>query len=75
MDDFTVYEISFDSCLDNLTKVLKRCIKTNLVLNSEKYHFMVGQGIILGHVVSSKGIEVDKEKFDIISSLPYPTCV
>jgi 2-keto-4-pentenoate hydratase/2-oxohepta-3-ene-1,7-dioic acid hydratase in catechol pathway len=70
MDDFTVYEDSFDNCLHNLTLVLQRCIETNLVLNSEKCHFMVEQGIVLGHVVSSKGIEVDKAKVDIIQSLP-----
>ncbi|KAH9716328.1 hypothetical protein KPL71_021425 [Citrus sinensis] len=31
------------------------------------------QGIILGHVVSDRGIEVDKVKIDVIKSLPYPT--
>lgn len=48
MDDFIVYGNSFDACLTNLTKVLKRCIETNLVLNYDKCHFMVDQGIILG---------------------------
>ena len=47
MDDFTVHGDSFDNCLENLTKVLKRCIETNLVLNYEKCHFMVDQGLIL----------------------------
>ena len=75
MDDFTVYGDSFDNFLHNLTLVLQRCIETNLVLNSEKYHFMVEQGIVLGHVVSSKGIEVDKAKVDTIQSLPNPTSV
>ncbi|KAH9751265.1 hypothetical protein KPL71_014224 [Citrus sinensis] len=75
MDDFTVYADSFDDCLYNLKKVLERCIKTNLVLNYEKCHFIVDQGIILGHVVSARGIEVDKAKINIIKSLPYPTCV
>ncbi|KAH9741368.1 Endonuclease [Citrus sinensis] len=75
MDDFTVYVDSFDDCLYNLKKVLERCIETNLVLNYEKCHFMVDQGIILGHVVSARGIEVDKAKIDVIKSLPYPTCV
>ena len=41
MDDFTVYRDSFDNCLHNLTLVLQRCIETNLVLNSEKSHFML----------------------------------
>ena len=75
MDDFTVHGESFDDCLENLTKVLKRCIETNLVLNYEKCHFMVDQGLILGHIVSSRGIEVDKSKVDLIKSLPYPTSV
>ncbi|RDY05084.1 Retrovirus-related Pol polyprotein, partial [Mucuna pruriens] len=70
MDDFTVYADSFDACLDNLSKVLTRCIDTNLVLNFEKCHFMVIEGIVLGHLVSNRGIEVDKSKIDIITSLP-----
>ncbi|PIN17394.1 DNA-directed DNA polymerase [Handroanthus impetiginosus] len=72
MDDFTVYGDSFDDCLINLTKVLRRCVETNLVLNYEKCHFMVDQGIILGHIVSGKGIEVDKAKIEVIKTLPYP---
>ncbi|RDX95136.1 Retrovirus-related Pol polyprotein from transposon 17.6, partial [Mucuna pruriens] len=73
MDDFTVYAESFDACLKNLSKVLKRCVDTNLVLNFEKCHFMVTEGIVLGHLVSNRGIEVDKAKIDIISSLPNPS--
>ena len=66
MDNFIVYGDSFDNCLHNLTLVLQRCIETNLVLNFENFHFMVEQGIVLGHVVSSRGIEVDKAKVDNI---------
>jgi len=75
MDDFTVYGSSFDACLDSLDRVLHRCIETDLVLNYEKCHFMVEQGIVLGHVISSKGIEVDPAKIEVISHLPYPSCV
>ncbi|KAK4391632.1 Retrovirus-related Pol polyprotein from transposon.6 [Sesamum angolense] len=75
MDDFTIYGDSFDDCLEKLTKVLERCIEKNLVLNYEKCHFMVDQGLILGHIVSSKGIEVDKSKIDVIKYLPYPASV
>ncbi|RDX80254.1 Retrovirus-related Pol polyprotein from transposon 17.6, partial [Mucuna pruriens] len=75
MDDFTVFVDSFEACLNNLSKVLKRCIDTNLVLNFEKCHFMVTEGIVLGHLVSNRGIEVDKAKIDIITSLPNPTSV
>ena len=75
MDDFTVYESSFDTCLDSLDRVLSRCIETNLVLNFEKCHFMVEQSIFLGHIISSKGIEVHPAKINVISQLPYPSCV
>ncbi|RDX97904.1 Retrovirus-related Pol polyprotein from transposon 17.6, partial [Mucuna pruriens] len=34
---------------------------------------MVTEGIMLGHLVSSRGIEVDKAKIDIITCLPNPT--
>ncbi|RDY14551.1 Retrovirus-related Pol polyprotein from transposon 17.6, partial [Mucuna pruriens] len=75
MDGFTVYADSFNACLENLSMVLTRCIDTNLVLNFEKCHFMVTEGIVLGHLVSTRGIEVDKAKVDIITSLPNPTFV
>jgi len=75
MDDFTVYGSSFDACLDSLDRVLNRCIETNLVLNFEKCHFMVEQCIVLGHIISSRGIEVDPAKIAVISQLPYPSCV
>ncbi|GKC63421.1 putative nucleotidyltransferase, ribonuclease H [Tanacetum coccineum] len=75
MDDFSVFGSSFDHCLKNLEKMLKRCEETNLVLNWEKCHFMVKEGIVLGHKVSGSGIEVDKAKIEAISKLPYPTNV
>ena len=75
MDDITVYGGDFEECLIHLEAILQRCIKKNLVLNWEKCHFMVNQGIVLGHIISSRGIEVDKAKIDIISKLPPPTNV
>ena len=33
---------------------------------------MVKQGIVLGHIISHRGIEVDKAKVDLISNLPPP---
>ena len=59
----------------NLETILHRCIEKNLVLNWEKCHFMVSQGIVLGHIISEKKIEVDKAKVDLISKLPPPTNV
>ena len=60
MDDITIYGGIFEECLVNLEAVLNRCIEKDLVLNSEKCHFMVHQGIVLGHIISEKGIEVGK---------------
>ncbi|XP_042067292.1 uncharacterized mitochondrial protein AtMg00860-like [Salvia splendens] len=57
----------------HLDVVLRRCQEKNLVLNFEKCHFMVPEGIVLGHVVSERGIQVDKAKVDVISKLRYPT--
>ena len=68
--------VIFDAGLSNLTFVLKRCMDSNLVLNWEKCHFIVEQGIVLGHIVSSsKGSEIDKSKIDLVRSLPLPISV
>nr|GFA62723.1 reverse transcriptase domain-containing protein [Tanacetum cinerariifolium] len=55
--------------------MLKRCEDTKLALNWEKSHFMVKEGIVLGHKISKKGIEVDKANVEVISKLPHPTTV
>ncbi|GKD13766.1 reverse transcriptase domain-containing protein [Tanacetum coccineum] len=75
MDDFLVFGDSFDLCLSNLEKMLKRCEETNLVLNWEKCHFMCKEGIMLGHKISRSGIKVDRAKVDVIAKLPHPTIV
>ena len=70
MDDFSVLGSSFDNCLENLRSVLIRCEETNLVLNWEKCHFIVQEGIVLGHWISARGIEVDRAKIEAIEKLP-----
>nr|GEW81323.1 reverse transcriptase domain-containing protein [Tanacetum cinerariifolium] len=75
MDDFLVFENSFQSCLSHLEKMLKRCEDTNLCLNWENSHFMVKEGIVLGHKISKEGTKVDKAKVDVITKLPHPTTV
>ncbi|GKA46107.1 reverse transcriptase domain-containing protein [Tanacetum coccineum] len=75
MDDFSVFGVSFSSCLYKLDKMLKRCEDTNLVLNWEKCHFKVKEGIVLGHKISKSRIEVDRAKIDVIAKLPHPTSV
>ena len=75
MNDFSVLGNSFDNCLENLRSVLIRCEETNLMLNWEKCHFMVQEGIVLGHRISARGIEVDKAKIEAIEKLPRPSSV
>ena len=75
MDDFSVLGSSFDDCLENLRAVLVRCEETNLVLNWEKCHFMVQESIVLGHRISTRGIEVDRAKIEAIEKLPPPSSV
>ncbi|GJT51499.1 hypothetical protein Tco_0977656 [Tanacetum coccineum] len=55
--------------------MLKRCEDTNLSLNWEKSHFMVKEGIVLGHKISKSGLEVDRAKVEVIAKLPHPTSV
>ena len=59
MDDFSVYGSNFEHCLHNLETILQRCKDKNLALNWEKFHFMVTEGIVLGHKISTTGLEVD----------------
>ncbi|GJS14099.1 reverse transcriptase domain-containing protein [Tanacetum coccineum] len=75
MDDFSVFGDSFSTCLTHLEKMLKRCEDTNLSLNWEKSHFMVKEGIVLGHKISKSGLEVDRAKVEVIAKLPHPTSV
>jgi hypothetical protein len=75
MDDFSVFWSFFDNCLHNLSLVVKYCKETNLILSWEKSHFMVQEGIVLGHIVSKRGIEVDRAKVELIENLPPLTSV
>ena len=73
MDDFTPYGDDFDPALDTLEKFLQRRIATRLCLSHEKCYMMMTEGIILGHYVSSAGIQVDPNKIQILLLIPTPT--
>ena len=66
MDDFSVYGFSFEKCLENLETILERGQDKNLALNWEKCHFMVTEGIVLGHKISVAGLEVNQAKVYVI---------
>nr|GEY36600.1 DNA-directed DNA polymerase [Tanacetum cinerariifolium] len=63
---FAYRRMPFGLC--NAPGTFQRCMM-------EKSHFMVKEGIVLGHKISKKGIEVDKAKVDVISKLPHPTTI
>ena len=75
MDDFSVFGSSFDECIHNPFLLLIRYKETNLILSWEKSHFTVQEGIVLGYIVSKRGIEVDRKKVQLIENLPPPTSV
>jgi hypothetical protein len=68
MDDFSIYGKTFSECLKNLDRVLSWCAKKDFVLNWEKCHFMVREGIVLEHRVSEQGIEVDRAKVELLNN-------
>jgi hypothetical protein len=72
MDDFTPYGVSFQEALQNLEKILKRCIQSHLSLSTKKCHMMMSEGIVLGHFISSQGIQVDPSKIKVIKDIPTP---
>ena len=75
MDDFSVFGPSFDACLEHLTQILDVCIKKRLVFSWEKSHFVVREGIVLGHLLSSKGLEVDKATVEVIQDVALPKSI
>ena len=75
IDDFSVVSESFEQCLNNLYEALRDLKTANLLLNWEKGHFMVKEGIALGHCISEKGIEVDRAKVEVIKRLPPPISI
>ena len=75
MDEFTFYGFGFEHCLQNYGTVLHRCQDKNLALNWEKCHFIVTEGIVLGHRISAARLEVDQGKVSTIKTLLPPTTV
>jgi hypothetical protein len=72
MDDFTLYGNDFDQALNNLEKILERCIATRLCLSHEKCHMMMKKGVVLGNYISTDGNRVDPTKIEVILNLTTP---
>ncbi|KAI5668236.1 hypothetical protein M9H77_18089 [Catharanthus roseus] len=74
IDDFSIVGNSFDMCLHTLENFSK-IEDIHLVLNWEKCHIMIQEGIVLGHKISKHGIEVDRAKMETTKRLPPPSSV
>lgn len=72
MDGFSIYGDTSEEALTNLEKVLIRCQETNLSLSHEKSRMLFTKGVVLGHIISQNGIEVDPAKIKVISNLSVP---
>ena len=75
MDDFSIFGNNFESYLAHLTKILEVYVRKWLVLRWEKSNFMVQEGLVLKHIVSGTGLEVDKAKIEVIQNLPLSRTV
>jgi transposase InsO family protein len=72
IDDFAVYGAAKDH-VQHLRKTFQRCRETDLKLHPGKCFFGVQEGILLGHKVSKKGIEVDQEKIAVWLAVAFPS--
>ena len=70
IDYFTPYGKDFEEALKNLEKVLTCCEQTQLSLSTKRYHMMMGEGVVLGHFISTDGIQVDPSKIKVIKNIP-----
>src|SRR6218665_991566 len=73
LDDILIYSATFDEHLKHLTEVFQRPKDAKLKLNPPKCNFGLDKILYLGHVLSPKGMEVDKSKIDVIDTYPRPT--
>lgn len=71
MSELTPYGNIFQEALSNISKVLQRCGEINLSLGREKCLFLMKEGVVLRHFISSKGIQVDPCKVAIIKTFMY----
>nr|GEW81522.1 reverse transcriptase domain-containing protein [Tanacetum cinerariifolium] len=70
--DFCTHTIRME---DDFKPVVQHQRRVNPTIHEEKSHFMVKEGIVLGHKIFNNRTEIDKAKVDVIAKLPHPTTV
>ena len=74
-DDVLVYGTDYKSFKKNVIGFLDHCVEKDLHLNPDKIHINVPNVPFLGQVLTSKGLQPDLHKVDVIQQWPTPTCV
>jgi hypothetical protein len=74
IDDFSTHSKREDH-LHWIRECLIKCSRTRIALNPDKLFVGVVRGVLLGHIVSVSGIELDPEKVEVIHNLKPPTNV
>ena len=70
-----VYGTDYKSFKKNVIGFLDQCVEKDLHLNPDKIRINVPNVPFFGQVLTSKGLQPDPHKVDVIQQWPTPTCV
>ena len=72
LDDLIVYSHSHEEHLQHLRRVFLKCRKFGISLNPKNSQFALGEGKLLGHIVSAEGVKIDPVRVEAIQKLSIP---
>ncbi len=72
IDDIIIYSKTLEQHIQHLNTVFHKLTQANLTLNMKKCHFFKPQLKFLGHIVSGRGVEIDREKTKAVAEFPQP---
>lgn len=74
VDDLLIHARTIEEHDKILKRVLTRLQEEGITLNASKCAIGVQKVTFLGHIVSTKGVEVDPRRVEAITKYPDPTC-
>ena len=72
LDDITIFSKSDDEHLQHLEQVFKKCRRYGISMNPRKSHFSMPEGKLLGHIISTRGINIDPKRVCAIQEIEIP---
>ncbi len=72
VDDILVYSKSFTQHLKHLSSIFSRLRETGLKLKPSKCKFLCPKVEYLGHMISGKGVEMERAKTQAVADFPRP---